>query len=216
MMTGVDAADIDGDGDLDVISGGYSRGSRSEDSDVDVAKPMGRIAWFQNPGIIGEAWTRHDISRRQRGMFDMFVARDLDKDGDVDFVSTRGNSGPYDGVFWLEQVRTNDRYRCSIARAKVTARRCRCPSSIFRRITRCPVYQERIGEAVVGLARQRPRYCPKTAREVCFRYRKSLSKHPLTSEPLLLACEADGNFPLRSTRVPEPRVDRTTLGPVSL
>ena len=106
MMTGVDAADIDGDGDLDVISGGYSRGSRSEDSDVDVAKPMGRIAWFQNPGIIGEAWTRHDISRRQRGMFDMFVARDLDKDGDVDFVSTRGNSGPYDGVFWLEQVRT--------------------------------------------------------------------------------------------------------------
>lgn len=27
-------------------------------------------------------------------------------DGDADFVGTRGNSEPYDGVFWLEQVRT--------------------------------------------------------------------------------------------------------------
>ena len=39
-------------------------------------------------------------------MFDKFIARDMDGDGDVDFVSTRGNSHPYDGVFWLEQVRT--------------------------------------------------------------------------------------------------------------
>ena len=35
-------------------------------------------------------------------MFDQFVARDLD----VDFVGTRGNSTRFDGVFWLEQVRT--------------------------------------------------------------------------------------------------------------
>ena len=39
-------------------------------------------------------------------MFDQFIPRDMDGDGDVDFVSTRGNSNPYDGVFWLEQVRT--------------------------------------------------------------------------------------------------------------
>jgi hypothetical protein len=39
-------------------------------------------------------------------MFDKFIARDLDGDGDLDFLSTRGNSAPYDGVFWLEQVRT--------------------------------------------------------------------------------------------------------------
>ena len=45
-------------------------------------------------------------SRRRRGMFDKFVAQDMDRDGDIDFVSTRGNSKPYDGVFWLEQVRT--------------------------------------------------------------------------------------------------------------
>ena len=34
------------------------------------------------------------------------VPVDLDGDGDVDFVGTRGNSVPWDGVFWLEQVRT--------------------------------------------------------------------------------------------------------------
>ena len=39
-------------------------------------------------------------------MFDMYVSRDLDGDGDMDLISTRGNSGEYDGVFWLEQVRT--------------------------------------------------------------------------------------------------------------
>jgi hypothetical protein len=39
-------------------------------------------------------------------MFDMYVSRDFDGDGDIDLISTRGNSGEYDGVFWLEQVRT--------------------------------------------------------------------------------------------------------------
>ena len=33
---------------------------------------------------------------------------DMDQDGDVDFVATRGNSAPYDGVFWLEQVRSSE------------------------------------------------------------------------------------------------------------
>jgi hypothetical protein len=39
-------------------------------------------------------------------MFDKFIARDLDGDGDIDFLGTRGNSNPFDGVYWLEQVRT--------------------------------------------------------------------------------------------------------------
>jgi hypothetical protein len=41
-------------------------------------------------------------------MFDKFVARDLDGDGDIDFIGTRGNSAPFDGVFWLEQVRSSN------------------------------------------------------------------------------------------------------------
>ena len=52
-------------------------------------------------------------------MFDKFVPRDLDGDGDVDFVSTRGNSAQYDGVFWLEQVRTAEPV-AAFARARET------------------------------------------------------------------------------------------------
>ena len=105
-MTGMEVADIDGDGDMDLIGGSYSRGPRTGDGDVDIHDALGRIGWFENPGDAKEAWTRHDISRRKRGMYDKFIARDMDNDGDIDFVGTRGNSYPYDGVYWIEQVRT--------------------------------------------------------------------------------------------------------------
>ncbi len=108
QLVGFVATDIDGDGDVDVMAGGYSRGPRDRDGDVTIDDPLGRLAWFANPGDAKGAWTRHDVSRRKRGMFDKFLALDLDGDGDIDFVSTRGNSVPYDGVFWLEQVRSSD------------------------------------------------------------------------------------------------------------
>ena len=100
-------ADIDGDGDVDVMAGSYSRGPREGDGDVDKDDPLGRIGWFENPGDATLKWQRHDVSRRKRGMYDKFIARDVDGDGDVDFLGTRGNSAPYDGVFWLEQVRSD-------------------------------------------------------------------------------------------------------------
>jgi FG-GAP-like repeat len=105
-VVGITTADIDGDGDTDVMTGGYSLGSRTSDEPTP-GGALGRLAWYQNGGA-AKNWTRHDFSRRQRGMFDQFVARDLDGDGDVDFAGTRGNSGPYDGVFWLEQVRSSE------------------------------------------------------------------------------------------------------------
>ena len=74
----------------------------------DASPMLGRLSWFENPGDPTREWPRHDISRRVRGMFDKFIPRDMDGDGDIDFVSTRGNSDPYDGVFWLEQVRSAD------------------------------------------------------------------------------------------------------------
>lgn len=116
-VIGIHVTDIDGDGDQDVVTGGYSginiiEGAYSgasrdvDDPSVTSASSVGRISWFENPGNIDETWSRHDVSRRVRGMFDMYVSRDLDGDGDMDLISTRGNSGEYDGVFWLEQVRS--------------------------------------------------------------------------------------------------------------
>jgi len=107
-ITGLEIADIDGDGDIDIIAGSYSRGDRQNDGAVTANDPLGRIGWFENPGNAKDEWIRHDISRRKRGMFDKFIARDIDQDGDIDFLGTRGNSAPYDGVFWLEQVRSDE------------------------------------------------------------------------------------------------------------
>jgi len=110
-VVGIAVADINSDGLMDVMTGGYSGGARDADADLSPNAVSGRLAWFQNPGKPANAaapWTRHDISRRRRGMFDQFIPRDMDGDGDIDFVSTRGNSSIYDGVFWLEQVRTSN------------------------------------------------------------------------------------------------------------
>ena len=104
-LVGITLADITGDDRPDLLAGGYSRGPRLEDSeDVTANDPAGRLAWFENPGTPTGEWKRHDISRRRRGMFDAFLARDMDADGDIDFVGTRGNSGEFDGVYWLEQL----------------------------------------------------------------------------------------------------------------
>jgi hypothetical protein len=106
QLVSVRLGDVDGDGDPDVFTGAYSGGPRDQDGPLlTVNDPLGRIAWFENPGNGAAPWTRHDISRRKRGMYDQWLLRDLDGDGDLDAVGTRGNSEPFDGVIWLEQVR---------------------------------------------------------------------------------------------------------------
>lgn len=110
QLVSVRLADIDGDGDLDAFAGAYSRGPRDADgAHIGRDDPIGRIGWFENPGAEPhERWQRHDVSRRKRGMYDKWLARDLDGDGDLDMIGTRGNSYPYGGVIWLEQVRTHE------------------------------------------------------------------------------------------------------------
>ncbi|MDP6376531.1 MAG: VCBS repeat-containing protein [Pseudomonadales bacterium] len=110
LITSVRLVDIDSDGDLDAFTGSYSLGRRDIDAkDIGPGDQLGRIAWFENPGDTPDKeWMRHDLVRRKRGMYDMWWARDLDRDGDPDMLGTRGNSFPFDGVIWLEQVRTQD------------------------------------------------------------------------------------------------------------
>ena len=106
-MTGFSLADINEDGRDDLIVGGYSQGPRDHDGeDVTRDGKLGRLTWLEQPEDATTEWVRHDISRRKRGMFDKFLVKDMDGDGDVDFIGTRGNSVPWGGVFWLEQVRT--------------------------------------------------------------------------------------------------------------
>ena len=106
-LISVTAADINNNGSTDFMVGSYSRGAReSDDANTTVNDPLGRLAWFESPDNVTDRWVHHDISRRKRGMFDKFIPVDMDNDGDVDFVGTRGNSYPYDGVFWLEQQRS--------------------------------------------------------------------------------------------------------------
>ena len=56
-IVGVAVADIDSDGDPDVMTGGYSRGSRTTDGEADIDDPLGRLAWWENPGEMGADWT---------------------------------------------------------------------------------------------------------------------------------------------------------------
>ena len=107
MLVGFVVSDINEDGLPDVMTGSYSQGRRDRDGDDTPLDSVGRLAWFEHPGDPAGMWKRHDISRRKRGMYDKFIARDMDGDGDIDFLSTRGNSTAYDGVFWLEQVRSS-------------------------------------------------------------------------------------------------------------
>jgi hypothetical protein len=117
--TAIHIADLNGDGRADIVTGGYSQNPRDHDgARINAESIVGRIAWFENPGP-GQNWIRHDVARNKRGMYDAFVSRDMDGDGDLDLIGTRGNSGNFDGVFWLEQVRTAEPVKAfTPARAK--------------------------------------------------------------------------------------------------
>jgi len=78
------AADVDGDGDSDVLSA-----SEADD----------KIAWYENDGTpsVG-AWTEHAISTSADGAR-LVVAADVDGDGDTDVLSASAND---DKIAWYE------------------------------------------------------------------------------------------------------------------
>lgn len=107
--TALTLVDIDGDNKLDLITGGYSQDPRDKDvTDPGLLHRAGGLWWLEQSNDKNKRWQWHNISRRSRAMFDILVPVDFNGDGAVDFVGTRGNSGEYDGVFWLEQKRTKE------------------------------------------------------------------------------------------------------------
>ena len=100
-LVSISVEDIDGDGDKDIFSGSYSLGSRDKDDTLSLNRSFGSVVWFENTK---NGWMKNNILRRKRGMYDKWIPYDLDKDSDLDFIGTRGNSQPYDGVIWLEQI----------------------------------------------------------------------------------------------------------------
>jgi hypothetical protein len=105
QLVSVSLADIDSDGDFDAFVGSYSRGSRDKDDESSENQALGSVAWFENTKL---GWKKNNVLRRKRGMYDKWIPFDIDEDGDTDFVGTRGNSKPYDGVIWLEQIRSEE------------------------------------------------------------------------------------------------------------
>ena len=105
LLVSVSLADIDGDGDKDIFSGSYSMGSRDKDDVNNLNNAFGSVVWFENKN---NSWKKNNILRRKRGMYDKWIPLDLDGDSDIDFIGTRGNSQPYDGVLWLEQIGFED------------------------------------------------------------------------------------------------------------
>tara|TARA_Y100001970_G_scaffold61834_1_gene78948 strand:+ start:10 stop:1374 length:1365 start_codon:yes stop_codon:yes gene_type:complete len=73
----VRVADIDGDGDLDVVAGLYGDN---------------QVAWYENDGSPSDGgWTHHIVKDYSgNGIEDVFVA-DIDDDGDLDIISADGN-----------------------------------------------------------------------------------------------------------------------------
>ena len=85
--TSVYVADMDGDGDLDIVSA-----SQNDDT----------IAWYENDGAADPSWTAADITASADGAKWVYVA-DMDGDGDLDIVST---SFYDDTIAWYEETGT--------------------------------------------------------------------------------------------------------------
>ncbi|MDC0235177.1 VCBS repeat-containing protein, partial [Candidatus Marinimicrobia bacterium] len=77
------AADMDNDGDMDIVSASYN-----DDA----------IAWYENDGAADPSWTAADIATSANGAIAVFAA-DMDNDGDMDIVSASMND---DAIAWYE------------------------------------------------------------------------------------------------------------------
>jgi len=86
-------ADMDGDGDLDVVGAAFYIGLGS----------VPDIAWWENLNGAGTSWTAHTISANFSGATSVCAA-DMDGDGDVDVLATRGSNSIDPDIGWWENL----------------------------------------------------------------------------------------------------------------
>ena len=84
----VATADVDGDGDMDVLGAAYS---------------TNLLAWFENTAGDGSAWTRHTIANwaSDQWLGTYVNTGDIDGDGDLDVTSAASSTGY---VAWFENT----------------------------------------------------------------------------------------------------------------
>lgn len=92
-------ADIDGDGDMDLVTG--KRFMAHNGNDPEETAPLG-VYWYQLKRGPNPVWTKHTISFNQGvGSSLNTVVADMDGDGDLDVVVT----GKWGGPVWFENKR---------------------------------------------------------------------------------------------------------------
>ncbi len=94
---GFDCADVDGDGDLDIVAGSADSSGDGENANI--------LSWYENPGTISGNWEAHFIGNTVHAIDRVCIA-DLNGDGKPDVGVAEEQyppEGPTAYLFWFEQ-----------------------------------------------------------------------------------------------------------------